>query len=323
MKNTFKDELIKFFETRGIEIEEINKIPGGTNNRLLCVTDKQKKEYIVKIYKKEGERAESIRQKREIMFYEYLRKCENKNAPQLITYSKIKGWTILEKINGFRKDSIDYNDIDKIVNFVCMTNQNRHNREKRHLFHASEALTSREDIIKNLRARYNEIKDFEHKTKEGKMAIEWVVNVVGKEIQRQIDKEYYCRESIWSDIEKNRIASQSDVGLRNLLEAKGEIIFFDFEYSGLDDISKMCADWVVQPEYTLDERREKYLIEVMDKSMGRRCVHWKERYHEIKPLLTIKWCLILARNMMYKTRDISVDRLKVYLESDNIRRALS
>ena len=45
MKNTFKDELIKFFETRGIEIEEINKIPGGTNNRLLCVTDKQKKIY--------------------------------------------------------------------------------------------------------------------------------------------------------------------------------------------------------------------------------------------------------------------------------------
>ena len=186
----------------------------------------------MKIYKKEGERAESIRQKREIMFYEYLRKCENKNAPQLITYSKIKGWTILEKINGFRKDSIDYNDIDKIVNFVCMTNQNRHNREKRHLFHASEALTSREDIIKNLRARYNEIKDFEHKTKEGKMAIEWVVNVVGKEIQRQIDKEYYCRESIWSDIEKNRIASQSDVGLRNLLEAKEKSYFLILSIAG-------------------------------------------------------------------------------------------
>ena len=52
------------------------------------------------------------------------------------------------------------------------------------------------------------------------------------------------------------IISQSDYGLHNTIEKDERYWLIDFEYGGIDDISKAMADIVCQPDNKMTEQQE-------------------------------------------------------------------
>ena len=87
--------------------------------------------------------------------------------------------------------------------------------------------------------------------------------------------------------------------------SQNEILYYlDFEYAGLDDIAKLFADFILQPNFTFNSTHEKYfldlaslrLVEILDKN-------WLNRFNLLKPLFLIKWSLIMLNNLNSCTLD--------------------
>ena len=113
-------------------------------------------------------------------------------------------------------------------------------------------------------------------------------------IQSLKPKVHKCR--YWDDIRDHAIASPSDIGIHNILRTSGGLFFLDFEYAGRDDLSKLAADIIVHPEYTLTGSKEKILLNKLQTNMRNIIPEsWLLRLDDIKPLISIKWCLIMLR----------------------------
>ena len=88
----------------------------------------------------------------------------------------------------------------------------------------------------------------------------------------------------------------SDVGIHNTLKCGEDLKFLDFEYAGYDDISKLIADWVMQPNQTFSIHQEERLLVIMNKLLKEVDSTWLERYVSIKKLTLLKWSVIMYKH---------------------------
>lgn len=92
--------------------------------------------------------------------------------------------------------------------------------------------------------------------------------------------------------------SPSDFGFHNaLLEAGGQLRFFDFEYAGRDDPAKLACDFFCQPQLPVPEScRESFLASLAVQS------GWGEpfilRTRLLLPIYQLKWCCILLNEFL-------------------------
>ncbi len=97
-----------------------------------------------------------------------------------------------------------------------------------------------------------------------------------------------------------RILSPSDFGLHNSLRRPdGGLSFFDYEYFGWDDPSKVLADFCLHPAPAMNlpaPMQERFIRTVLPalKSLGYR----PERAAAMFPLFAIKWCCILLNEFV-------------------------
>ena len=117
-----------------------------------------------------------------------------------------------------------------------------------------------------------------------------------KRIQILKDK---CELAHWQDLEIGTWISPSDVGVHNMIHNQGKIYFLDFEYAGKDDLSKLAADWILQPNAPFNNIQENILIKLLTQSYNSNIQtndSWVKRYNDIKTLIQIKWCLIMIKD---------------------------
>ena len=123
---------------------------------------------------------------------------------------------------------------------------------------ASESCTSIKQLIEsiNLRIKYSD--EYKSQTESTCKAREWVNQYV-KEYFQDLCKTYLenNNSSHWENVKSERIASPSDVGIHNTIKNIKGLNFIDFEYAGQDDLSKLAADWIMQPQYYFGEGEEK------------------------------------------------------------------
>ena len=96
--------------------------------------------------------------------------------------------------------------------------------------------------------------------------------------------------------ENELIASPSDIGIHNTLMNQGKLFFFDFEYGGLDDMSKLICDLVLQLECILSNETEKTILEKLNEKVKNK--NWLQRYDALRPLNIAKWALIILNSDM-------------------------
>ena len=81
---------------------------------------------------------------------------------------------------------------------------------------------------------------------------------------------------------------------------KGEsLIFFDFEFAGIDDPSKLIADLLLQPDYSIPNQYI-YLMNSLVNELKTDIPFFKKRLEIIFDLYRIKWFCIIFNPLIKK-----------------------
>ncbi len=114
---------------------------------------------------------------------------------------------------------------------------------------------------------------------------ESLLKAAGMNMDREIPEEW-------------RILSPSDFGLHNALRRPdGGLSFFDYEYFGWDDPSKMLADFCLHPAMNLAEPLQARFVSTVLPALEKNGYR-HERAVAMFPLFGIKWCCILLNEFV-------------------------
>ena len=99
-------------------------------------------------------------------------------------------------------------------------------------------------------------------------------------------------------LNSERVVSPSDFGFHNCIrQHDGSLIFYDFEYAGLDDPAKLICDFFCQVDVPVPAT---FLDEALDE-FGRhldRREALKIRVRMLMPIIQLKWCCILLNEFL-------------------------
>ena len=116
---------------------------------------------------------------------------------------------------------------------------------------------------------------------------------------------------------KNLVLSPSDFGFNNILLNSNNLIFFDFEYSGLDDPLKLCSDFIANPNTKISKYENETFLRKFSKTF--KISNFKKRYYDYIDFYYIKWSIIILKynlNIKNKSKskiDHSIEKSKQYL----------
>ena len=260
---------------------------GGINSEVYKVK-KNEVDAVLKFYSKYGS---EYRQRREIEFYKFMEEMGGDWTPELIDYSVENKWTLITFIKGETIDKLDKSDIDAISEFINCT-ELEERCEKKSMLKASDNGMNFAELLSSVEDR---IESQKMKFREDVIKIKFILEIEARfeELRKCYRKRYRENSTEWNINNINKHYSPSDVGLHNTIKTKNRLKFIDFEYSGIDDKSKLICDWVYQPRYVFSLEEERYLIDKVFQSKSVKNDSWYIRYQDIKPLTVIKWCLIM------------------------------
>ena len=302
----------------GYTVNSAVKLNGGINSNVYKIICNDGDKYALKLYPAPTKSDIRNRYLTEKKFLEYVYKCGARNVPLIRESSLEENWCLLSWIDGQEIYRLEKKDFKRIAKFIQKINQTHDLREAAELNVASDACISLNQMIESISLKIQDMKKIKPNTIDAYEMKNWIIEQLEpkflRDIKTLLDK---TQLSHWECIEKEKIASPSDMGIHNMLRRAEEIVFYDFEYAGLDDLSKLTADLIMQPKHTLEPRDEDELIENMLSEM-KNIVHesWVDRLKDIKPIIHTKWCLIMLRELngdKFKAKQAS--KVKNYFKS--------
>ena len=135
-----------------------------------------------------------------------------------------------------------------------------------------------------------------------------------KNYNKQVRNRNWCNEY------EPRYVSPSDIGLHNMIKTEdGKIHFIDFEYGGIDDISKLLGDLTSNPNHVFTKEQENELFNIIaeeEKKEDQEILdtYWHERYMMVKPIIQLKWCFIMTNKINYENANSKEKEIIEYYE---------
>ena len=257
---------------------------------------KRHKNKIVKNY------SDNERIKREKYFY---LKFKNKslNIPKLLTISENKISFSKYKLKKLNSQKIFFNEL---LNFLIISN-----KEKNYNLHSKEYLKNYNSLLEQVQKRFKKI---------SKIKIENKYSSKMKLINSYIKKTLEESPSSAKLSQCRRIISQSDTGFHNCGIYNNKVLFYDFEYSGLDHPIKLICDVYYQPEKKINK---KYMLKFVDKLKKNFKFKIPKNFLIFEKLLKVKMMLIILNifiisNINIKSKKINKSMLnKLKLERIN------
>ena len=295
---------------KGFTFSSLKQLSGGINSAVFEAKSSDGMQYALKIYPLPSSNDPRNRCRTEKNFLSYLRSCQVINTASILESNISAGWSLMSWIEGQKPTNLQPSDFRGIANFISLINEASREASRSHLEPASEACQSLSGLISSLAERLKKLQSTTPNSELSEEAIQWVTNTIDPHFrllsQRLLNTRGAC--SHWQDLHNCRIASPSDAGIHNTLRTQQGLHFIDFEYAGIDDLSKLAADWILQPEYRLDQTQEEFFIKILLKGMEERIgTSWHVRLKDIKPLIHVKWCLIMLKPL----RNNSLNRLQL------------
>lgn len=174
--------------------------------------------------------------KRETYFYKKF-KDKHLNIPRIID---IKDNKIYFKEYKFRKINSQIKFFAELLKFLILTNKSLDYK-----IYAKERLKSYKDLYNQVQSRFINLKKINvskiHLKKFNKIKL-FLKNIIDESPKNEKIK-----------ISK-KIVSQSDIGFHNCALHNKKVIFFDFEYAGLDNPIKLICDVYYQPEKRIEKK---------------------------------------------------------------------
>ncbi len=307
-------KFLPFLLKQGIIPEEIDRIRAGRNNRVWCISE-NKSCWALKEYFQHPQDPRD-RLKAESSFLNFINRY-NKNlpVPEVVAVDHEKNLGLYTWMNGKPVKKINQKHLEQCVSFIAQFNKDLSKKAKDELSLASEACTAIQQHLESIKSRVDQIFEIKATTSIHQKALRWVKN----NLKPKLEKILLSR--IKTELEEinllpnyKLILSPSDFGFHNILEQQDKLYFYDFEYAGWDDPSKLCADFACQPQQQITKKQGSWFCQNLEKQLG-----WQgliKKFQLLLPLYRIKWCCI----MLNEFRDVDLARRSHAVEQNQEQR---
>lgn len=219
----------------------------------------------------------------------YAKECGYENAPRIIDVCKENRITRMSWINGKHPKELREEHVHEIKKFLIKCRPSKTKSQK--VQAASDSLKSVEKKVTELKNRYERTINYCNSI-EAKELSEWIQSELSERIDKESRKLLECtNRRHWEKKYYEEVFSQSDVGIHNMLERKGNIYLIDFEYGGIDDLAKLAIDLILQPRHKDKRITNAKIIEILAETS--KANYWIERTRDLEEISILKWCLII------------------------------
>jgi len=288
----------------GEEVCGMERISGGRNTSVFRIDTETGGRFVLKHYFRFDSQGRN-RFRTELDAVNFLRRNGVCCIPGIVASIPEEDIIIYDYIGGSRIDSktVTPKDIQIVCDFLAMLDRLKNRPGADTLPPASEACFSIQDVIQNIRFRYDRLVGAVNLDFGGKKMLRFLEHKLLPLFYRlQSEVKETCRilnVSYNTELARNhRTLSPSDFGFHNALRiADGSLVFIDFEYFGWDDPAKTIIDFVLHPAMNLNAS----LAEKFSRTMTGRYENpdgLKNRLRLLYPLYGIKWSLILLNEFI-------------------------
>ncbi len=282
---------------------KLETIKGGRNNQTFCVSCDNGTKALLKYYFN-SRFDKRNRLASEHAFLKYLRELGYTRIPRVLAVDTGNNLGLYEYIEGKKLSAseIGKSEVDSAIDFFCRINNGKYSL-KNSFYPASEACFNLNDHIRTVETRISKLSSIAGTSGTDRMAREFIKNkliVLWDEVRQHVLE---STASLNMDLDKDMPANEkclspSDFGFHNALKnSSGEIYFFDFEYAGIDDPSRMMCDFFCQPEIPVPFKFFHYFIRKICSAIP----YTKEvsdRAAILFPVYKLKWCCILLNEFL-------------------------
>ena len=268
-----------------------------------------KKYYVLKLFFQSKNK--NLRFYRELYFYKFMKKNNNKLTPKLIHFSPKKQFLITSYILH-RKNIKTFSRINYAINFIKKINSYKINNYK---YLASDTSKNLNEYIFLIEDKLSQLKQSNF-FKEKKYLFKKIEKTWNSNVKINLKKNH-------SNILNNkflnfRCLSPSDLSFNNMLVANNKGYFIDFEHAGIDDPVKLINDFLIHPKNNISKRYETYIIKKMssifDKTDG-----LQKKVIIFKNYFKIRWIFIILNIFVKKNlkrRIFSNSKLEINIEKN-------
>ncbi len=308
-------DAISSLKENGCLIHSVTRLRDGLNSNAYKIST-SRGDSALKLYPLGNDT--EFRFKRETEYIEFLNNGGINKSPKLEESCPSEKWAKIQWINGTKPEILEEGDINQISDFINEIKEAEiKNTYGLDLLDAKESCFSVKCWKTMFENRFRLISKQERDTKDDsqKEAIDWLLKIIIPSTIKKIEalEEDEVRYSLFANVMIETIMSPSDVGIHNTIkDGQGNLWFIDFEYAGKDDVAKLVADWVLQPNNKLSRELEKELIQRLSRQVIVDQAKWLKRYAHIKELIRCKWCMIMLSNKRRQYTDMALERAKRY-----------
>jgi len=271
------------------EVDSIEKLKGRGNSAIykLCLTDGR--DLVLKVYSQCGYHD---RLKTEFDSSTMLKELGFNRAQSPVACNHKLGVAAYEWIDGQAVDKYGEGEINQALSFLQLLNDCRVRSEFVNFPLAADACLSGLDIEKQIKRRLSQLVEVMDKHRELELFLKNDFETLLNEILEWSKKHWPEQDAYDTPIDrKNMVLSPSDFGFHNtLISSSGKLNFYDFEYFGWDDPTKVTADFSHHAAMNLSKKDQLIWF------AGIADIYGKDSLARLKsawPLYGLNWCLIV------------------------------
>ena len=228
--------------------------------------------------------------------------------PKLILSDKENLFNKFEYLKGYKIKTFNKNYLEQVSVFINILIKNY--KKKKNFNNATENCFQIKDYIKNLEKKFSLI--FENKKNFNKINLNFINFLY---CQFELEKKIILRTFKKSKKFKvdQKIISPSDLNINNIICQNKKLYFIDFEYSGIDGVSKLLLDFILNPDNKISFNKIKILINLLNLKNPKQVVVIIKLMLKVN---IIKWSLILiGSNIKTKNKFNYFSKAKKYYYS--------
>lgn len=271
------------------------RLQGGINNRVYRCGEAGRYQLVIKGYAPLESGARD-RMQAEVDFLRYAEQVAPGFTPELIHVDPERRCVVLEHLEGqaFPEGVPPPQEaVTAAVEFFHLLNNNHSIARQFIQLGAAEGFLRLSEHLDNIQHRLCGMQS-EHLPAKNKGTAERLIACLHIEFKRLSEKTktMITNGAINDKIQANALCvSPSDFGFHNAILSSTGTKFFDFEFSGWDDLAKTILDFTLQPRIPLIEKssplRESLVIDAFP--------NLEQRIEILRPILRLKWvCIILS-----------------------------
>ena len=221
-------------------------------------------------------------------------------VPKVVAFDEALGCALLEWIDGNVVGQLSENDVDHVIAFMRAIHGLRHTRDAANCGCDTEACLSGAEIERQI---INRLERLRSEASSEHCLRAFLENEFVPALDNFAAAARTQLQSAETDFESELPASlqslvASDLGFHNALrKSDGSLIFFDFEYFGLDDPVKLIADMLQHPGVALPSWAAQK-IRISAEQIYSDITGYQRRFDALFPLFGLRWCLIVLNDFI-------------------------